>query len=221
MPTQPYYTADKKRVPGVTTVIGASLGWNKEALMRWAHRMGGEGKSYEAMRQKQATAGTLAHELVERNIAGEDLSIPEGYDADIVAQALEGFSAYRRWFEGSRLVTIETEAAVVSETYRTGGCIDAIIRDDSQGGALAIGDWKTSGGLYPDMLIQVAAYRHIYEEARGVTVNGGYHLVKFGKDSAHFSHHWWPSADLDIAWEAFKHLRALYDAKKVLTKLAR
>ena len=36
MPTQPYKTTAGERVPGVTTVLGAQLAWNKGALMYWA-----------------------------------------------------------------------------------------------------------------------------------------------------------------------------------------
>jgi hypothetical protein len=45
MPLYIYKTKDGLRVPGVTTVIGGNLGWNKQALMYWAWNEGIEGRN--------------------------------------------------------------------------------------------------------------------------------------------------------------------------------
>lgn len=42
-----YYDANGKRLPSVTTVIGATLGWSKDGLVGWAYRKGVEAMADE------------------------------------------------------------------------------------------------------------------------------------------------------------------------------
>jgi hypothetical protein len=80
-------------------------------------------------------------------------------------------------------------------------------------------DVKTSSGVYRDNLLQVAAYRHLWEENNpGLKMNGGYHILRFAKEAGDFSHHFYPN--LDEAWEMFLHLRAAYDLDLKLKKRA-
>ncbi len=44
MPQLIYRTADGTQVPGVTTVLGSSLGWKTPGLIHWAWKLGTEGK---------------------------------------------------------------------------------------------------------------------------------------------------------------------------------
>jgi hypothetical protein len=79
-------------------------------------------------------------------------------------------------------------------------------------------DLKTSSGIYRDHLIQVAAYRHLWEENTGGKITGGFHILRFSREDGDFSHHFFP--ELDDAWEMFKHLRAAYDLDLKLKKRA-
>lgn len=208
MPTQPY-RIDGDRVPGVTTVIGASLGWNKGPLMHWAFRQGQEGRdSLYEKRDEAADAGTLAHLMVEHHI--KKLGPPEEWDKatpevrELATQAYESFLA---WEEGNRITFTAVEVPLVSETYRFGGTIDAIA--ELNGKSYLI-DFKTSNDVYADHKIQLAAYNQLLYE-NGFTVHG-FHLLRFGKDDAEFAHHYY--SDLSREWEAFILLRRLYDLKK-------
>src|SRR5262245_63693241 len=99
------YRANGVRVPGVTTVIGTSLGWNKGALMHWAWTEGKEGRHYRDTQQAAADAGTLAHALVEAHIRGEPqaVPVPPTTDTDTVRLARLSFDAFREWFDHSRI----------------------------------------------------------------------------------------------------------------------
>ena len=72
MPTQPYKDRNGKRVPGVTTVIGGNLGWNKGALMYWAWNEGVNGRNFRDTSQKAADIGTIAHAMVEAELKDKD-----------------------------------------------------------------------------------------------------------------------------------------------------
>jgi hypothetical protein len=86
-------------------------------------------------------------------------------------------------------------------------------------GKLVLGDFKTSNGVWPEYLCQLAAYAKAYEETTGRRIDGGYHLLRFSKQNGDFGHHYYPSLD-DDAWPAFLHLRALHDLNERLKKRA-
>jgi hypothetical protein len=132
---------------------------------------------------------------------------------DVAMQALQGYANYVRWSETTNMEIYQQEIPLVSEKYRFGGTPDAIMVQ----GELALGDWKTSNGVYPDYLIQLAAYKVLWEENfPDKPITGGFHLCRFSKEHADFAHHYW--AELDDAWEQFKLFRKAYDIDKKLKK---
>lgn len=209
-----YKAKDGERVPGTTTVLGASLGWSKGPLMAWAHRMGQEGKSLYGERDKAADIGTLGHAMAEADVKGEKFEFAPGTSPEYVQKATSAFEAYLEWKNDSRIVIQQAEVGYVSEDYRYGGTLDGIGHRD---GAPVLIDFKTSNGTYAEHLIQLAAYHHLVEEVTGVTFVR-WHLLRFGKERGDFHHHSYKP--ISEAWEAFKHLRALYDLKKPLEGLA-
>lgn len=232
-PAKGYRLRDGTRVPGVTTVLGRFK--DSGGLIHWswalAHepldrirailRNGAdpsavaaflaepdEASDYRAVRDKAADAGTIAHEMVDCHIHGRKFD-PGPYPAEVVEMAVPAYEAFRKWAAQSHLSVGETEVQLVSERYRFGGTRDAIALD----GKRAIADWKTSKAIYPEMLLQLAAYA-ILDEELGNTIDGGFHLLKFSKqeapdDPVRFSHHYW--SQLDVAREAFLSMRQLYD----------
>jgi hypothetical protein len=217
MPTIPYTLKDGTRVPGVTTVINTSLGWNKGALMWWAHQEGLAGRDYRQTQRDAADAGTMAHAMVEAFIRQRPYEPPPGVDPQQAKLALLAYSAFEEWFEGTRIDLVEAEMHLVSQRYRFGGTPDAVGRIKGQ---LTLMDWKTSKGIYADYLIQLAAYATLWNENRGEQITGGVHCCRFDKTTGGFSHHWWPLEALAPGWEAFVRLRDLYDLEREMKKLA-
>jgi len=215
-PKKGYHLKNGTRVPGTTTIIGRFK--DASGLLYWACEQGkaierGEISSLYDKRDAAADAGTLAHSLVEAHINKEPLPIIP--DTDIGKQAQQGYENYLRWAEDNRIKVISQEMEMVSEEYLFGGCPDAMGIDSRE--MLCILDWKTSNGVYPDYLIQIAAYRQLWEENHpDQPVTGGFHLLRFSKEHADFAHHYW--AELDTAWEQFKLFRAAYDNDKLLKK---
>jgi len=204
-----------KKVPGVTTIIGRFK--DSGGLLWWAFEQGksaerGEINSLYDKRDEAAEAGTLAHTMVENHINGIESTLPEN-PTDIQKQAWQGYQNYLKWAETTKIEVIEQEMEMVSEQYQFGGCPDAVMVK----GELALGDWKTSNGVYPDYLIQLAAYKVLWEENHpDRPIIGGFHLCRFSKEHADFTHHFW--SELDDAWEQFKLFRRAYDINKKLKK---
>jgi hypothetical protein len=215
---RPYkgYEIDGEKVPGVTTILARFK--DSGALIYWAWNQGREGKDFRETKQAAADAGTLAHDMVEHDIYGQPFDTSK-YDPEIVKKAQGAFDAYQEWKRQTNLTIAEAEMPLVSRAHRFGGTLDAIIVQDR----LALGDWKTSNGIYADYLLQLAAYDILWHENfpdRQLT--GGFHLLRFSKqqddsDPISFSHHYW--SQLDVAKEQFLHLLAAYKLDKRIKAL--
>ena len=204
MPTQIYKNAAGKRLPSVTTILSRFK--ESGALIHWAWNLGKEGIDYRAVRDAAADAGTLAHAMVEARIRRKPFPLEAEYPPEMWTKASNAFGAFAEWSEQTRLEPAETEVPNTCECHQVGGTLDTIFVQ----GKLSLGDWKTSGGVYPEYLIQLAAYRHLWDVNNPERpIVGGSHLLRFSKLGGDFTHHFW--SDLSDAWEAFVHMRALYD----------
>ena len=56
------------------------------------------------------------------------------------------------------------------------------------------------------------------ENNEGLRANGGYHILRFAKESGDFAHHYYPN--LDDGWEMFLCLRKAWDLDLKLKKRA-
>jgi len=213
-PASGYRLKDGTRVPGVTTIIGRFK--DSGGLLYWAFEQGqayerGEISTLYDVRDKAAEAGTLAHNMVEAHLRGKKPI--ELVSDEIYQQAWQGYQNYLAWEKTTNMKIVSLETPMVSEKYRFGGTPDAMM----VGGKLAMGDWKTSNAIYPDHIIQLAAYKVLWEENHpDQPINGGFHLCRFSKEHGDFAHHFW--SELDDAWEQFLLFRQAYDIDKKLKK---
>jgi len=213
MPQNIYKTKDGKRVPGVTTVIGSNLGWNKGALMYWAWNEGIEGRNYRDTSSRAADIGTIAHAMVEADLKGLEFDRTK-YDKILVDKAETAYIAWLQWKELVNFELLASEKLLVSERYRFGGQIDiAVIKK-----VPAIVDIKTSNAVYADHKIQIAAYGHLWNEHHPDQTIRAFYLLQLGKEDGSFSYHYWPS--MPKSWQAFKKLLELHNLQKELKKAA-
>lgn len=219
-PKAGYKNAAGESVPGVTTIIGRFK--DSGPLLFWAF---GQGKLAEQgkisnlydKRDEAAEAGTLAHALIEATIHGGDpAALCAAHPiAETREKAWNAWNQYKKWAAQTGIEIVATEMPLVSEKYQFGGTPDAIGR---LGGELVLLDWKTSNGVYQDYLIQLAAYKVLIEECTKYRITGGFHLLRFAKESADFAHHYW--GELDDAWRTFVLFREAFDLDKKLKKRA-
>lgn len=213
-PAKGYFLKDGTKVPGTTTIIGRFK--DSSGLLFWAFQQGkaGKAKLYEEA-EKAADIGTIAHAMVEAHIKGEDFN-SEGLAPEVWSKASSAFRAYLAWESMTKLKVVEQEIQLVSEKYRYGGTPDAI---GLIGNELCLLDWKTSNAVYSDYLVQLAAYRNLWEENfPDRPLAGGFHLLRFAKEHADFSHHYFPN--LDNAWRQFVLFREAYEIDKELKRRA-
>jgi hypothetical protein len=212
MPTIPYKLADGTRVKGVTTIIGSNLGWNKEQLKVWAWREGQSGRDLRKTAQAACDAGTIAHYLIECYLKKTEPDLKQ-YDKvpDLISLAQQAFANFLEWKAMTRMEPLHMEPHLVSEDYKYGLTPDCIA---TVSGKVSLFDWKTSkSGVYSDMLMQLAAYEHGWNENNpDQPIEGGAYLLRIIKTDASFHFHHW--GNLQLPWEAFKSLLIIDSMKK-------
>ena len=231
-PTTGYKNEAGEKIPSVTTILGRFK--ESGGLMYWAWQQGTEGKDYREERDAAAEAGRLTHSLVEGHLRGHGRAAIEAEELvasateEVRSRALRGFKSYLEWQEQTGMEIYSLEEPLVCECHQVGGTPDALGYLD---GKWMLLDWKASNAIYQDYLLQLAAYRHLLDNGpmrvhvlgrlKGKVFDdsdefGGFHLVRFSKENADFSHHFF--SELDAAWEMFTHLRAAYELDKALKK---
>lgn len=220
-PRAGYKLKDGTKVPSVTQICGRFK--DSSALIMWAHKQGLAGKQrlYDDV-EKAANIGTTAHALVEAHVKGatpaERIAICESMLTDEAdrLKAYSAFGAYELWQANFKVKVIAQEIELVSEVHKFGGCPDFI---GTIGNELALFDIKTSGSIYTDYLVQVAAYGLLWSENYpDQPITGGFHILRFSKENSDFGHYHYPN--LDEAARQFVLFRESWDLDKILKKRA-
>jgi hypothetical protein len=213
-----YKLKNGSKVPGVTTILSRFK--ESGALLFWAFEQGkccerGEIAGLYDKRDSAAEAGTLAHAMVESHINWEPEMDLSAYPESVASAARQGYANYLRWESDNKIVVIKQEMQMISEKHAFGGCPDAI-GIDSHGDRCLL-DWKTSGGIYVDYLVQCAAYKILHEENHpDEPITGGTHILRFSKEGGDFHHHFF--SDLSAAEDLFLLYRRAYEIDKQLKK---
>lgn len=199
-------------IPGVTTILRRL---NKPALVQWAANQASayiqaeltellsgshdrepwrmsdvldickSGKTaHRRFSRAAADTGTEVHAYAEGYTrAFPDGGPPEMPDEGTAAEA--GASAFREWFHQHLVEPFAVERIVFSKNYYFCGTCDFYGKIDDE---VCIMDYKTSSGIYPEMLLQLAAYGLALREELGTRIDTGYIIrldKKTGKPHVH------------------------------------
>ena len=224
MPTQVYKNSSGKRVPSVTTIIGKSLGWNKDILMRWVYNSMKQGVDPYVKRDEACTVGSLVHDYVEHHIYGTELSmeLKSKHTFEDITVAERGLQQFKLQESEYKITWLETEYPLVSDSLNYGGCLDGV---GVMGDVLFLGDIKTSNAIYPDHIIQLAAYNNLLRE-EGKYIPSEYWIFKIKKDIALEDEElvrFIPVSQeaIELGWKEFQYLRQMYDDEKVFMKMTK
>ena len=168
--------------PSVTQILGQL---NKPALIPWASRCAVDfirenldklealmvdadahavedlldeaQKAHTQKKDDAADSGKLAHKAIEAHIAGAEPFVVLS-DND---EAHRAYTAFLKWLDDNTVEFLESEVLVCSTLYGYAGRFDLIAMVN---GKRVLIDFKTSTGIYPEMMIQLCAYRQAYNE---------------------------------------------------------
>ena len=144
--------------------------------------------------------GHVAHAWIEEYIKADIVA-----DYQKVQQLLQNFpwderasnacKAAIQWMKAHHVEWISTERKIYSKKWKYAGTMDGLCYVDSCDDPLCcpnkfkhrltISDWKSSNYLYPEYLMQTAAYEAAYEEETGEDVEDRW-VIRLGKDDAKF-----------------------------------
>jgi len=203
-----YKTADGKRVPSVTTILGIL---HKPKLLDWAWQCGCGGLDYKAVRDQAGDIGTLAHYLIMCHLKGIEPDTSE-YSQQDIDRAENCFIKYLDWLTGRKLEPIFIEEPLVSERYGFGGTIDFFGKIDGQ---FTLLDFKTGKAIYPEFFYQLAAYKQLLaEQKQPIDVT---RILRIGRDESEgFEER--SIGKLDKQWEIFLHCLAIYNYQKEIRR---
>lgn len=127
-----------------------------------------------------ADAGTITHAAIEADLGFRDEAPAEMRERPeaVIAEAKLAYSRWRSWRTDHDIVPVMMEGMLVSEHYRIGGTFDFYGWID---GRLEVADFKTTGGIYPESFVQLAAYRAMLEE-HGYPVEG-VRIIRLSRDA--------------------------------------
>jgi len=176
---QTYRLADGTKVPGVTTVLNATL--PKDGLKYWAWQCGQDGIDIDKARDHAADTGTVCHARIEAWLRGLEFDTwnisPEQMELSEI-----GLGRFVKWWTAQDLKLHSCETQMVSEVLRAGGTSDIVATRPS--GTTLLMDIKTSNGIYLEHRIQVATYAAMWAETRlGFEPDEAW-IIRVGKDDA-------------------------------------
>lgn len=149
-----YYNINGKEYPSVTTILSVI---SKPGLTSWKVKLGKE--ESEKVSKEAAGIGSQVHKALEYVIKGK--AVPRDLLSKPVKKAIVYFT------EWCRRVVFEpqgSEMTVYSDKYGFAGTLDL---PGLMGDSLAIIDFKTSGRIYKEVWLQLAAYWLAYTEMTG------------------------------------------------------
>lgn len=204
-----YKLADGTIVPGVTTITGDQLGWNKRALINWANRMGLKGIDSNKYKDDKADIGTLAHSMVTDWLLGIKTDTSD-YSKNQIQAAENSALSFFEWAKNRRIKPILVEIPIVSERYRFGGKPDIYAAID---GDLELIDLKTGSGIYEEMIIQVAAYAKLLTEGGHEVESVRILNIPRTEDEA-FIERVMGTKQREVAWKIFYNCLKNYQLRK-------
>jgi hypothetical protein len=204
------YKVDGKRVPGTTTIIGIM---EKPFLKVWANQIGLQGIELNKYVDKLASIGTLAHYMIECHCRNESADL-NAYSPEQIGMAENAFLSFLEWERGKEVEYIENELILTSPSFEYGGTIDIYCKVN---GVATLADIKTAKAIYPEMFIQLAAYKRLLEE-NGYPVQDC-RILRVGRDESEGFEDCHKD-DLSTHWELFKCLRQAYELNKKINRKA-
>ena len=150
-------------------ILEAETGTVLDNLSQWIE----EARKAHCKRKTDAGDwGTKMHELVEKNIKGEEQEIPETHK--------KSFENFLEWVEKNKVKFLESEKNIYSEKLWLGGIVDFVCEID---GEVWIGDIKTAkSGIYPEHFWQCAGYQLMLQEMGLYPNVKGYIILNLKQD---------------------------------------
>lgn len=209
--TRDTYKLDGMRIPRVTEVLSAML--HEDGLMNWSNSLGWKRISYRAFMRDAADKGTYSHLAVEKYLRNgsldlEELEIPNDSIKSVVQSCMDGFIQWWRKIHKKykNITIIYIEETMLHSFF--GGTCDCLLKVD---GKYWLIDFKTSNHMNFNYALQLAAYRFLLRELKGIEISGAT-VLRMDKVN-----HSYDTYDLDF--ENTEHLEFICECEQLFLTL--
>jgi hypothetical protein len=159
-----YYDTNGEFVPSVTTILEA---YPKDAhFFKWLKEVGTDA---DAIRDEAGRRGSVVHQLTEQYDTGEEVSLLN-MDGNLQYKMIE-WSMFERYVEFStrfKPEIIMSEQNFVNSFLGFAGTLDRVIK---MNGLTYLIDIKTSNVIHDSYWLQLAAYRELLLQNKGMEVD--------------------------------------------------
>jgi hypothetical protein len=159
-----YYDTNGEFVPSVTTILEA---YPKDAhFFKWLKEVGTDA---DAIRDEAGRRGSVVHQLTEQYDGGEEVSLLN-MDGNLQYKMIE-WSMFERYVEFStrfKPEIIMSEQNFVNSFLGFAGTLDRVIK---MNGLTYLIDIKTSNVIHDQYWLQLAAYRELLLQNKGMEVD--------------------------------------------------
>ena len=168
-------------------------------------------QEHERIKEKAASLGSDVHKIIEL-IFKSEISISELLNA-IDSESYPSITAFLDWKSSHDIKALGNEEIVYHEELKYAGTLDFRCEFN---GKKCIVDFKTSKRIYPEMLLQLASYKHAYEFMHPEDTGYRVGILRLDKNNKDFEWKTWNDDVVSIAWNAFKYLVKYYHEVKLL-----
>jgi ATP-dependent exoDNAse (exonuclease V) beta subunit len=213
-----FYEDGEKTYPSVTYVL--SYFPKGKHFEEWLKRVG---YNADYIAKKAADEGTLAHNLCERYLLGEEISLMKDGSPQYDLHVWKMFLRFVDFWETSGAELVETEVFLYSDTLHIAGTCDLVCKINDE---LWVIDIKTSNNLQTTYDIQSAIYARCFEECYDKKVDKVGILwlksSKRGPKEGKLQGKKWEVYEsprsIDENLDIYKNIRALFDLENPVLK---
>jgi len=206
-----FYEDGKKTYPSVTFVL--SYYPKGKHFQEWLKKVG---YASDFIVKKAADEGTLVHNLCEKYLLGEKVTLMDNGNPKYDIKVWKMFLRFVEFWETTKAELLETEVFLYSDTLKVAGTCDLVCKIN---GELWVIDLKTSNQLQTTYDIQAAVYSRCFEECYDQKVDKVGILwlksSKRGPKKGALQGKGWEvyesKRSQEDNLEIFKHVRALFD----------
>ncbi len=168
-------------------------------------------QEHEKIKEKAASLGSNVHKIIEL-IFKSEMGLSDLLNA-IDSEIYPSMTAFLAWNNLHDVKVLGSEEIVYHNKYEYAGTLDFRCILD---GKKYIIDFKTSKRIYPEMLFQLASYKHAYEYMHPEDTGYKIGVLRLDKNNKGFEWKTWDEDIVSIAWNAFKYLVKYYHEVKLL-----
>jgi len=191
------YPKEWSHLPSVTTVLNILI---SPRLRGWLTK--NAYADIAATREKSTSIGSTVHHVIEQIEKEEKVSLETDYPTE-VKQAIEN---YFIWKKEKNLKPLCSEVKLMSDDLGFKGTFDRVA---ISGEKLLMLDWKTAKAIYPDQMLQIVAYKKLFEAEKKLVIDECW-IIQIDKEQAGVHPYMIPKDEEEEIWNHFKNLLATY-----------